>query len=218
MSTHEHHNHDEPSHGSRPYKRRALIYAIGSLITLGVVVLQYHFAILAHSLSLLSDTIHAGGDLTVISGTFIVEIVCLSLSTRYENILRSFFAYLGIALLLIGGIYVLHEAHLRIITPQKVASVLVITIASIGLFGNFLVHILLHTLPSSDSTHNHSILSAHVLADILLSLAVIGGNVCIFYFQTVNIDPHLSSGVAVYMIFLSGTLFKQLQLGATSCH
>jgi Co/Zn/Cd efflux system component len=86
-----------------------------------------------------------------------------------------------------------------------------IAVAVLGGLGNFWVHLMLHKVPEKEQTHTHKVLSAHVLSDAILSLAVVVSASVALLLGWIRADPIFSVGVAGYMLFLSGSLFKEIR-------
>ena len=208
------------------YERRAKIYFFIVLIGISVVTMQAYFALTEGSLSLFSDTVHCGGDVINSVGLLIIEFLfCLPLTNlrHKEETIRKVFAYLQIMLLFIGAVYIQIEAIHRFMNPPEIAALLIFKIAVVGLLGNIFAHWLIHRIPSHQHTHNHTLLSLHILFDIAISLIVIVGNICMYYIDDILIllervsisaththiyliDPVLSEIVVFFMITLCGYL------------
>ena len=236
MNEHAHeHNVHPPNYC---YKKRARIYFLIVLINIIIIIVQAYFAITEGSLSLLSDTIHCGGDAVNTLGLLTIEILFCFFGARlliHENIIRKLFSYVQILLLFTGAVYIGYEAFFRFVNPPEIAGLLIAKITLAGLIGNILAHKLMHKIPDEAHTHNHSLLSIHILFDIALSCIVLVGNLCIHFSEEIIelfsfldieiltrhiflIDPSLSSIVATFMIFLSIRMLYRVQYSKQHKH
>lgn len=186
-------------------------YQKALLIQTAVVSLQALVVFYVFSLSLFGDTVHGSADWFVIAGSLVVMmIVCAS--PQYEAAIRLSFAYIGIMLLVVGAFYILYEAYERLHNAVVfIPNISVLVVALLGGCGNFWVYLLVHCVPKEEHTHTHSVFSAHVFSDLLISVVVIISWFATFAFGWTNADSIFSVGVAGYMLFISGALFNKIQ-------
>jgi Co/Zn/Cd efflux system component len=216
-------NHSHRHHHDT--KEEVVLYSIATIVTGIVLVAQYYVATLYGNIALLGDTIHVASDLlTHIGSLFVASVVLFAtLSTRREFVARAIFAWAGILLLLFGVLHITHEAYARFLEPTDSANWIVFFIALIGGLGNMVVHIMLHRVPGELRTITHEILSSHVKADLLMSIAVAVSVLVRLWFGDLwagftYSDPVTALLVAVYMLYLVITLSIKLFRGDINHH
>ncbi len=179
---------------------------IAILLNSGIVLLQIVFGILAGSLALLTDAVHNLGDV------FSLLLAALALSWMSRASSEEFtFGYkrseilagfVNAGFLMGASLLILITGIKALLFPSPVEGGYVILFGTIGLVVNaFSAWLLKGTLfaHSHDHTGNHyhkeeedlNIGAAylHLLSDALLSLAVVIGGLCMYFFHISIIDP-----------------------------
>ncbi|OGF24823.1 hypothetical protein A2331_06260 [Candidatus Falkowbacteria bacterium RIFOXYB2_FULL_34_18] len=212
------HNHEcGHNHNIKDYSE--IIRYKKALFWTGLVfVVQFFVAYISGSLTLLSDTFHVGSDFVATIGSLVVACIAISATKKREQKIRIIFAYTGILLLVFSGFYVLYEVWQRFLNPINIMVWPVIITAIAGALGNYRVFRLLHAVPTAECNSTHNVLSAHVFSDFLLSLVVIVSALLIFIFDWRQADLIVSFFVALYMLYLSGSLFLQVKRGQQHFH
>ncbi len=186
------HSHDKVS--------GKLVFSI--FLNLLITLVQVAGGILSGSLALLSDALHNFID----TFSLVTSYVAHKLSARPHTLRRTFgykraeilVALFNAVFLVVASIFLFKEAASRVFIPVAVNSRLVFVIATIGLIANSFSALLLKT-----HTHeNMNVRSAffHLLADALVSLAVIIGAVCMYYLEIYRVDPLLTLVIGVYIV------------------
>lgn len=192
-------------------------YWIALFVTIIVLFAEILGGIVSGSLALLSDAVHVAVD----SKYIIVSLIVVYLSkraTRNETKYRKIGAYIGLALLIAGGLWILKESYGRFFTPRDITGNIMFTIAFAGLLGNLFVLWLLRSVPKEDHNITHKFFDAHVWSDFLMSAAVVVSATVIWTTQWKIVDPITSTSVAVYMLFhLTPSLYKELKTGESGC-
>ncbi|MCX8173642.1 MAG: cation diffusion facilitator family transporter [Thermoplasmata archaeon] len=182
---------------------------IAILLTTGIFLLEVAGSLITNSMALLSDAVHMLTDVVAL----IISASALVLARRKPDLRRTYgfhrveiFAALvnGLVVILIA-FFILYEAYERILTVEQVASFEMLLIAVAGLCTNAAV---LKILGHSDDL-NVKGAYLHVLGDMLSSIAVVCGAVLIVLTGIMVIDPLLSIGISVIIIYSAGRLVKE---------
>jgi cobalt-zinc-cadmium efflux system protein len=112
----------------------------------------------------------------------------------------------GIVLVLIS-LYIIYQAYLRMINPQRVEGMLMLIVAGIGLVANIIGAVVL-------MKHSHANLNIrgaylHIVGDALSSVGVVIGGVIILYTGWYLIDPILSILISLVIIYGAWALVKE---------
>ncbi len=192
-------------------------YWIALWVTLGVLVGEILGGIISESLALFSDAVHVAVD----SKYIIVSLVVIYLSKQAkhkEDLYRKIGAYIGLMLLVFGGLWILSESYERFSNPREITSEIMFWVALAGLFGNLFVLWLLKSVPKKDRNITHKFFNAHVFSDFLMSVAVVFSAIIIWTTELQIMDPITSTAVAVYMLFhLTPHLYKEIKTGEVKC-
>ncbi|MBN2908936.1 cation transporter [Polycladomyces sp. WAk] len=178
------------------------------LLTLFFTVVEIVGGLLSHSLALLSDSAHMISDVLALG----LSLTASYLATRNPNrkytfgflrfeIIASFLN--GLALVVIAiGIFI--ESIHRLIQPRDIHMQLMLIIATVGLFVNIVLTIILSR--SSKKEENLNIKSAlwHFIGDLLSSVGIIVSSVLIYLTGYYIFDP-LISMIIGGIIFYGGS-------------
>jgi len=205
------HGH-EHTHGLRQQSgggKKDLLIALS--ITLLMMIAEVIGGLLSNSLALLSDAGHMLTD----NFALLLSFFAMKFATMPATEKRTFGFYrLEILAALINGIilvvislYIIYQAYLRMINPQRVEAMLMLIVAVIGLAANIIGAIVL-------MKHSHSNLNIrgaylHIVGDALSSVGVVVGGVIILYTGWYLIDPILSILISFVIIYGAWTLVKE---------
>lgn len=199
-----HHHH----HHSTPTTNKAFL--IGASINIIYVIIEAVFGFLSNSLSLLADAGHNFSDVLVLLlawGANILASVKPTSSHTYgyrrATILAALFS--GVTLVLTMG-WIAIEAIQRFNTLTQPDSLTIIIVASIGIVINFITAALFFNDKDNDLNVKGAFL--HMLADGLVSVAVVIGGIVIYFTQWTLIDPILSLLIIVVIAISSWGLVK----------
>lgn len=199
------HTHNEREAKLSNRLRFAVI--LTALILLGELAGGY----LANSLALLSDAGHVFTDLLAL----LLSWVGVRQATRPAS-QRMTFGYhrIGIliaitnALTLIAiALFIFYEAYRRLQAPPEVESVLMLTVAFLGLLGNLCIAFLLR--PWQQENLNVRSAFLHVAGDTLASVGVILGGAIIFFSGWFWVDPALSVLIGLIIAFGSWQIIRE---------
>ncbi|HUL76800.1 MAG TPA: cation diffusion facilitator family transporter [Vicinamibacteria bacterium] len=199
--SHGHHHH----HASR--RRLALVVGLTSTF----LAVEVAAGLLTGSLSLLAD---AGHMLTDVAG-LVLALAAMKFAERRPSPRRTYgyhrveiLAALtnGVVLLVVAA-YIITEALNRFRSPQPVAGVPVLAVASVGLLVNLASALLLHQ--GSEASLNVRGVYNEALADALSSLGVIVGASVITATGWYWVDPAVAAGIALFVLPRTYLLLKE---------
>lgn len=188
---------------------RALVSAL--LITFLMMTVEFIGGFLSSSLALISDAGHMLTDTTALG----LALLALLFSRRPATAEKTYGFYRleilsalfnGVVLSLIA-IYIFYEAMLRVIHPREVHSILMLTVAGIGLIANIIGAIII----SKGSRENIAIRGAfwHVVSDALSSIGVITGGLIIFFTRAYVADPIIGFLIGIAILRGAWGLIKE---------
>lgn len=197
-------------HDSRTTKSTERRLLFGVVLNGLITVMQIVGGMAANSLALLSDALHNFSDtLSLVISYFAIKVAGKNASKQktygYKRA-EIIAALINIVLLLAVGALLLKEAVVRLFEPQLVHGFIMLVVAGVGLVANILTAVMLHR----DATQSLNIKSAflHIVADILSSVAVLGGAIAILLWNQFWIDPLMTLLIAAYIIFYSMSMLK----------
>lgn len=203
----ERHGHDHgghahghhPHHGGAHASERKLFLAL--LLTGSFMVVEAVGGVIAGSLALLADAAHMLTDSAALAMAFVAVRAArrpatpqLSYGHHRWQVLAAFVN--GIGLLALSA-WILVEAVLRLWSPQEVDGRTVMLIAAMGLLVNLIAFAI---LSGGEQNLNVRGALAHVLGDLLGSVAALLAGALIWWQNWVIADPLLSAVVALLMI------------------
>jgi len=183
---------------------------ISILLNICITAAQVIGGIVSGSLALLSDALHNFSDVLSLVISYIANI----LAGKKASLKRTFgykraeiiAAFVNACSLIIVAILLVKEAIERFISPQEIASDLVIWLSVIAILGNGFSVLLLR----QDADKNMNMKSAylHLLTDMMASVAVLIGGLLMKFYQIFWIDSLLTLLIAVYLIYVGFDLLK----------
>lgn len=208
--THNHqHSHDHSEHHHHHGgSRRRLFFSF--IITLSFMVIEAFGGWFTNSLALLSDAGHMLTD----AGALGLSLLALRIGEKPPSKTKTFgyrrFEILaallnGLALWAIVGV-ILHEAYVRLKSPQDVEPTGMIAIALLGLIINLISIRLLHA--HRDENLNIRGAFLHVVADSLGSVGALSAGLIILKTGWTLIDPLTSFGICTLILWSSWGLVR----------
>lgn len=193
------------------------------VLTAAGMIIEFAGGFLSNSLALISDAGHMLTHLFALGMSYFAVVLSLRPTTKQRTygfyraeILAAFIN--GLVLIAIS-IYLVYEAILRFISPEKIKVTEMLLVAVIGLIINGVSTALLARI----STHDLNIKSAflHEIGDMVSSIAVVTAGVIIFYTRNYIIDPALSFLICVLIVVWAVKLLidsANILLEATPAH
>ncbi len=189
-----HHHHHHTAQGNR------LLATV--LLNLVITIAEFIGGIFSNSLALISDAFHNLSDTVAILIAYITERVSRKASDKthtfgYKRI-QILAAMFNAVTLIAISVYLIFEAWERYQNPQPIKSLVMLSVALIGLIANLLSVLLLQ----SQRKKNLNIKAAylHLIGDTLSSVAVIVGGVLIYFYEWFWIDPLVTVLISLYII------------------
>lgn len=188
-------------------KRYSLVFVLAVAIFAGEVV----GGIISRSLALFADAGHVLTDAIAILVSIVTAHYVKTRKWREESV-RAVGGFINVLLLLGIAIWIGFEGIERIYHPRDIASKTMTAIAVLGALGNWLQYKVLGTLKEEHVTHKA--MKLHILSDLLQSITVILGGVAIYFTQKHIIDPILSVGIALWMVWRLWDLIVYIKEGS----
>lgn len=203
---HEHH-HEHHHHGDLKGKNLFITVVLNLFITIAQIV----GGVISGSMALLSDALHNFSDV----GSLLISYFAAKISKKESNAMRTFgykraeiLAALFNSMLLVGvGVFLISESVDKFFNPETIESSWVVWLALLSIVLNFLSVLLLH----GDSKNSLNVKSAylHLLTDVMSSIALLIGGLCMMFFGWYFLDPLISIVIAIYLIYSSYGLIKE---------
>lgn len=221
MTSHESHDHDhndahdddhahDHGHSHAPPTEFGSAFAIGTVLNLGIVVLQAVYGFIAHSTALLADAGHNLSDvLSLVVAWGAAGLGRKRATARYTYGLRgsTIIAALFNAvflLVVLGGIA--WEAIRRFSEPVEVHAPIVIVVAAVGIVINGFCAWLFAAGRKGDINVRGAFL--HMLSDALVSFGVVIAGVLIMFTGANWLDPMVTLGIVAVIVYGTWGLLK----------
>jgi len=181
-------------------KENRLIISAG--LNFVTTVAQIIGGIFSGSLSLISDALHNLSDTVAL----VISLFAVRLAKRKNTEAQTFgykraeilSALFNACALVVVSIFLFKEAIVRFSHPHPINSVLMLSVASVGLIANIVSVFLLKAHAHEDL--NIRAAYVHLFSDFLSSIAVIIGAVAIYLSKAYWIDPALTILIGIYVL------------------
>ena len=175
---------------------------ISAALNLATTVAQIIGGILSGSLSLISDALHNLSDTVAL----VISLFAVRLSKRKNTEAQTFgykraeilAALFNACALVVVSVFLFKEAMVRFSHPHPINSVLMLSVASVGLIANIVSVFLLKAHAHEDL--NIRAAYVHLFSDFLSSIAVIIGALAILISKAYWIDPALTILIGIYVL------------------
>ena len=211
---HDHgHAHIDPDSGDR---RVAIAIWANGLLTVAQVV----GGIFSGSLALIADALHNFSDMA----SLVIAFAARKIARRPADERMTFgygrveivAALINYTTLIVIGFYLIYEGGMRMIDPPEVMGWTVVILGGIALVVDTLTAMLTYSMQKGSV--NIRALFLHNLSDALASVAVIVGGSLIILYDMRWVDPAITIGIALYILYLSfteiGGPIRTLMLGS----
>jgi cobalt-zinc-cadmium efflux system protein len=211
---HDHgHANIDPNSGDR---RVAIAIWANGLLTVAQIV----GGILSGSLALIADALHNFSDMA----SLVVAFAARKIARRPADERMTFgygrveivAALINYTTLIVIGFYLIYEGGMRMIDPPEVMGWTVVILGGIALVVDTLTAMLTYSMQKGSV--NIRALFLHNLSDALASVAVIVGGTLIILYDMRWVDPAITIGIALYILYLSfteiGGPIRTLMLGS----
>ena len=206
---HEHHHSQEHNHshdhshdvdftsGSQAVRNMMLVFGINIVFS----VLEAIFGLLFNSASILADAVHDFGDALSIGLAWFFQKISLKGSDSTFSYGYKRYSLLGalitsVVLLVGSAVMIIHSGE-KLLNPEPVnyQGMLILAIFAIAANG------VSAWIISKGSSHNESILSLHLLEDVLGWVGVLIVSVVLHFTDWYFLDPLLSIGIALFILY-----------------
>ena len=211
---HDHgHAHIDPDSGDR--RVSVAIWANGLL-----TVAQIVGGILSGSLALIADALHNFSDMA----SLVIAFAARKIARRPADERMTFgygrveivAALINYTTLILIGVYLIYEGGMRMIDPPEVQGWTVVILGGVALVVDTLTALLTYSMQKGSV--NIRALFLHNLSDALASVAVIVGGSLIILYDMRWVDPAITIGIALYILYLAfteiGGPIRTLMLGS----
>ncbi|MCV2894906.1 cation diffusion facilitator family transporter [Lentibacter sp. XHP0401] len=211
---HDHgHANIDPNSGDR---RVAIAIWANGLLTVAQIV----GGILSGSLALIADALHNFSDMA----SLVIAFAARKIARRPADERMTFgygrveivAALINYTTLIVIGFYLIYEGSMRMIDPPEVMGWTVVILGGIALVVDTLTAMLTYSMQKGSV--NIRALFLHNLSDALASVAVIVGGTLIILYDMRWVDPAITIGIALYILYLSfteiGGPIRTLMLGS----
>ncbi|MGR3572629.1 cation diffusion facilitator family transporter [Brevirhabdus sp.] len=194
------HAHIDPEAGDR---KVGIAIAANLILTAA----QLLGGIIAGSLALIADALHNFSDVA----SLVIAFGARKIARRPADARMTFgyrrvevvAALINYTTLIVIGIYLIYEGGMRFIDPPQVKGWWVVWLGTIALIVDTATAVLTYSM-QKDSV-NIRALFVHNLSDALASVAVIVGGVLILLYDIRWVDPAITIGIALYILYLAFT-------------
>lgn len=212
--SHDHgHAHIDPKSGDR---RVSIAIWANALLTVAQIV----GGILSGSLALIADALHNFSDMA----SLVIAFAARKIARRPADERMTFgygrieivAALINYTTLILVGFYLIYEGGMRMIDPPQVAGWTVVILGGVALVVDTLTALLTYSMQKGSV--NIRALFLHNLSDALASVAVIVGGALIILYDMRWVDPAITIGIALYILYLAlteiGGPIRTLMLGS----
>lgn len=220
-------------------KKILLVIIVNTIIVLSEIA----FGLISNSYALIADALHNAGDVLAV----IITYIAIKFSTKTSTFRETFgyiraemmAAFVNSMFLFVTMLFVIYEAINRLINPDIIEPIYMISVGLIAMIANGISAYVLNNLGVSHHhhadddehthrhhhghTHSHShthkneesedanIKSAylHMLGDALISVAVVTAGVFIYFFKIYSIDSILTLIFSAYILYQTYPLLKK---------
>lgn len=195
MGHHHHHGHEHHDHSDT--KNLATAFFLNLIFT----IIEIIGGLWTNSVAILADAIHDLGDsLSLGLAWYLQNVSKKDPSSSFTYGYRRFSllgAILTALILIIGGLIVIYESVPRLIQMEETNAGGMIGLAILGI----LVNGLAVWRTRSGKSMNEQMVSWHLLEDVLGWVAVLIGALIMFFFDAPFIDPILSIGITLWVMY-----------------
>lgn len=207
------HAHIDPESGDR---RVSLAIWANALLTVAQIV----GGVFAGSLALIADALHNFSDMA----SLVIAFVARKIARRPADARMTFgygrieivAALINYTTLILVGVYLIYEGGMRMIDPPQVAGWTVVILGGVALVVDTITALLTYSMQRGSV--NIRALFLHNLSDALASVAVIIGGTLIILYDLRWVDPAITIGIALYILYLAlteiGGPIRMLMLGS----
>lgn len=200
------HNHDHAGHHHHHHAGDNIKVAF--FLNFGFTILELIGGFLTNSVAIMSDALHDLGDSLSLGLAWYFEKLSKKGSDQNFSFGYKRFSLLGAVInsviLLVGSFIILSEAIPRLWSPQEVHAPGMIGFALLGIVVNGAAVLRL----KQGSSINERVVRLHLMEDVLGWAAVLVGGIILYFFDVPILDPLLSVGITLYVLY---NVYKNLR-------
>ena len=190
IMAHEHHHHEEVKN-----------IKVAFFLNLFFTLLEIVGGFFTNSMAILSDAVHDLGDCLSLGLAWYFQKISVKGSDSSYSYGYKRFSLMGAVInsivLTVGSILILTKSIPRIFHPEETHAAGMFLLAIVGVLVNGFAFFRL----KKGGTLNEKVVSLHFLEDVLGWVAILVGAVIIYFFKVPFIDPVLSVGIALFVLF-----------------
>ncbi|PQJ81672.1 cation diffusion facilitator family transporter [Polaribacter glomeratus] len=190
---HYHHHHH---HNSSTENIRAAFF-----LNVFFTIIEFIGGFYTNSLAIMSDAVHDLGDSLSLGMAWYLQKIATKKATKNYSYGFKRFSLLGAIInsvvLLIGSIFIIKEAIPRLINPENADAKGMMWFAILGIIVNGAAVLKLQ----KGTSINEKVVSLHLLEDVLGWFAVLIASVVMQFWDVPILDPILSIGIAIFILF-----------------
>ena len=191
------HDHDHAGH----HHHAGDNIKVAFFLNVGFTILELIGGFLTNSVAIMSDALHDLGDSLSLGLAWYFEKLSKKGSDHNFSYGYKRFSLLGAVLnsviLLIGSFIILSEAIPRLWSPEAVHAPGMIGFAVLGIIVNGAAVLRL----KGDASINQRVVRLHLMEDVLGWAAVLAGGIILYFFEVPVIDPILSVGITLFVLY-----------------
>lgn len=172
-----------------------------------LTVAQIIGGILSGSLALIADALHNFSDMAALVIAFAARKIARRPADAHMTFgygrIEIIAALINYTTLILVGFYLIYEGGMRMIDPPEVAGWTVVMLGGVALAVDSLTAILTYSMQKGSV--NIRALFLHNLSDAFASVAVITGGALIILYDMRWVDPAITIGIALYILYLAFT-------------
>ena len=204
---HEHHhhtcNHDHADGHHLHVHPVTSNLKVAFFLNFSFTIIEFIGGILTNSMAIMSDAIHDLGDTIAIGSAWFMEKYSeKEQDERFAYGYKRFSplsAFITSVILIVGSIFIFVETIPRLIHPEAVNAQGMLLLAILGVTMNGLA--VLRLKSGDKDSINQKAVMLHLMEDALGWLAVLVGSVVMIFVHVPILDPILSLGIAVYILY-----------------
>lgn len=194
------HNHDH-SHGHHHHHHGTDNIKLAFWLNLGFAIFELVGGLYTNSVAIMSDALHDLGDsLSLGTSWYFQKKAQQKRDTTYTYGYRRFSllgAFINCIVLTVGSIFIISEAIQRMAEPTQPNAKGMLILAIVGIGVNLVAMLRLR----KGSSINERVISLHFLEDVLGWAAVLIGSIVMIFYNVPILDPILSLGIALFILF-----------------
>lgn len=183
---------------------------IAFLLNIFFSIIEFIGGAITNSVAIMSDAVHDLGDASSIGLSYLLERKSKKKPNEkytYGYLRYSVLgAFITTMILFIGSLLVIYNAILRILNPVEINNNGMMIFAIFGVIINILAAYVTH---DSDSLNEKSV-NLHMLEDVLGWIVVLIGSIVIKFTSITIIDPIMSIGVAIFILYNAFQNLKEI--------